>query len=274
MKKGDAGTGRLIAAALSLPGLKAGVIPRMRMRHCSVVLLTAVSLVIFGPAQAEPQKKGAATAVAQQLQKLPNFPKIKSIRPLPEFNGQVLEVLIEGNQILYANLSGTRLISGSILEVPSARNLTAERQDALSRIPWGDLPLQDAIVVKKGGGKRKLAVFADPNCGFCKQLESEIDKLDNVTVYYLLMNILGADSAEKNRSIVCAPNPAKAYHAWMKDGVTPPAAPDNCNTDALSRIAEYVKIRGITGTPTLYFEDGSRMVGLSPASAIEGRLGK
>jgi thiol:disulfide interchange protein DsbC len=246
-----------------------------KMKHNrSAALLAALVLAFAGPTWAAASDNGADETLITQLQKLPNFPKIKAVHPLPEFGGKVLEVLTEGNQILYANPSGTRLISGVILEVPSAKNLTEERQNELAKIDWNALPLQDAIVFKKGEGKRKLAVFVDPNCGFCKRLEAEIDKIDNITVYYLPTSILGKDSVEKNRAIACAPNPTEAYRAWMKDGTHPPAAPETCKAEAASRNTDYAKSHGVHGTPTMYFADGSRMVGLQPASAIEERLGK
>jgi len=242
------------------------------MIYRSITPLAIIFLACTGSDHVLSASPTLEESLIMKLQELPNFPKVKEVRRIHEFEGQLFEVLTEGNNVFYANPSGTRLISGAIFEVPSARNLTAERQDELSIIDWNNLPLQDAIVIKKGDGSRKLAIFVDPNCQFCRNLEQEIDRLDNVTIYYLPLSFLGKDSVEKNLAIVCASNPAEVYKAWMKDGVQPPSPPENCKAESISRNMEFATIHGINGTPTIYFEDGSRIVGSTPAVVIEERL--
>ena len=105
-----------------------------------------------------------------------------------------------GTDILYTDEHGNHLIEGNLIETKTRINLTEERIDKLTAIDFEKLPLKDAIVWKQGNGERKLVVFADPNCGYCKKFERDLQKIKNVTVYTFLYPILGGDSPEKART--------------------------------------------------------------------------
>ena len=150
------------------------------------------------------------------------------------------------------------------------RNLTEERNDKLSAIPFDSLPLKYAFSQVKGNGKRKLVVFADPNCGYCKRFERDLQKIDNVTIYHMMYPVLGEDSKVKSRNIACAKDRAKTWNDWMLQGIAPPAvACDNHNIDA---IVEFGKKNRINGTPTLFVADGTRVPGAIEAAQIESLL--
>ena len=119
-------------------------------------------------------------------------------------------------------------------------------------------------------GRRKLAVFEDPNCGYCKQFERDLTKVDNVTIHLFLYPVLGPDSVVKSRNIWCAKDKAKAWADWMQRGVTP--EPAECDTAALTRNREFGQKYNITGTPTLIFSDGTRAPGAIPAAQVEKQL--
>jgi thiol:disulfide interchange protein DsbC len=119
----------------------------------------------------------------------------------------------------------------------------------------------------RGNGKRKLAVFEDPNCGYCKRFERDLQKVDNVTVYMFLYPILSADSTAKSRNIWCAKDKATAWMDWMVRDQVPATA--TCDTSALNRNIEFGKKHKITGTPTLVFADGSRVPGAINAQQVE-----
>jgi thiol:disulfide interchange protein DsbC len=122
----------------------------------------------------------------------------------------------------------------------------------------------------RGNGKRKIAVFEDPNCGYCKRFERDLQSIDNVTVYMFLYPILGADSTEKSRHVWCAKDRAKAWLDLMVRSQAPEKA--SCDTSAITRNLEYGKRLKITGTPTLVFADGSRVPGAIPATQVEKLL--
>ena len=133
------------------------------------------------------------------------------------------------------------------------------------------LPVKDAFTIVRGNGKRKLAVFEDPNCGYCKRFERDLQKVDNVTITMFLYPILSADSADKSKSIWCAKDRAKAWQDWMVRDQAIPAA-SGCDASAIARNLELGKKYKITGTPTLVFADGSRVPGAIGAAQVEKYL--
>ena len=118
-----------------------------------------------------------------------------------------------------------------------------------------------------------MAVFVDPNCGYCKRFERDVAGLKNVTVYTFLYPILGPDSTTKSRDIWCAKDPAKAWRDWMIGGTVPPSTANaKCDTAALDRNTELGRKHRVQGTPATVFEDGSRSPGAIPADEIDKRL--
>ncbi len=202
-------------------------------------------------------------------ERLPDLPKIDEVARTPIPGLYELRI---GTDILYADEQGDHLIQGSVLDARTRTDLTQARIDRLTAIDFGSLPLKDAIVWKQGSGARKLVVFADPNCGYCKRFEKDLVNVKDVTVYTFLFPILGGDSPEKSRNIWCAKDATKVWRDWMVDGKTPPRAADKCDTSALERNAALGRKHRVTGTPALVFEDGTRVPGALPAAQVEKRL--
>jgi len=115
-----------------------------------------------------------------------------------------------------------------------------------------------------------LVVFADPNCGYCKRFERDLQKIDNVTIYHLMYPVLGEDSKVKSRNIACAKDRAKTWNEWMLQGIAPPVVA--CDTHNIDAIVEFGKKNRITGTPTLFVADGTRVPGAIEAAQIESLL--
>ncbi|MBM3398210.1 MAG: DsbC family protein [Betaproteobacteria bacterium] len=222
-------------------------------------LMAATAVLSLGSALAQ-----EATIRKNLTERLPNLPKIDEVSKTP-MNG-LFEIRM-GNEVMYSDAEGHFLIQGALIDVRQRRNLTEERMDKLSAIPFDQLPLKNAFTQVRGNGKRKLAVFADPNCGFCKRFEKDLQKLDNVTIYHFLYPILGEDSKNKSRNIWCAKDKAKVWNDWMIQGITPPAA--NCDATAIDTIVAFGQKNRITGTPLLLFADGTRVPGAVPMSQVE-----
>ncbi len=228
--------------------------------------LLAASLVLLG-ASALAQEAQIRKAIAERL------PQIKAIdevskSPIPG----LYELRINGHEIYYTDAQGNYLIEGNVIDLRAKRNLTEERVAKLTAIKFDDLPFKDAFTIVRGNGKRKLAVFEDPNCGYCKRFERDLQKIDNVTVYMFLYPILGADSGEKSKAIWCAKDQGKAWMDWMVRDQAAPAAAAGCDTSALARNVELGRDRKITGTPTLFFVDGNRVPGAIDAKQVEKLL--
>jgi len=202
-------------------------------------------------------------------ERLPSFPKIDEVSktPIPG----LFEVRI-GTDIFYTDDDGDHLIEGQMIDTKTRANLTEARVAKLTAIDFAALPLKDALVWKQGSGARKLVVFADPNCGYCKKFEKDLQAVKDVTVYTFLYPILGGDSPEKSKNIWCSKDNTKAWRDWMIEGTAPMKAMGQCDTGALARNAALGRKHKINGTPALVFEDGKRVPGAMGAEAIEKQL--
>jgi thiol:disulfide interchange protein DsbC len=216
---------------------------------------------------------GAAFAQEAAIRKnlaerLPSLSKIDEVSKTP-MNG-LYEIRVNESDIFYTDAEGNFLIQGNLIDTKAKRNLTEERVEKLSAIDFDALPLKDAFTQVRGNGKRKLAVFEDPNCGYCKRFERDLQKVNDVTIHTFLLPILSADSTEKSKNIWCAKDKGKAWLDWMIRDQTPAKA--SCDTAALERNVEFSKKHKITGTPTLFFADGSRVPGAIGVQQIEKLL--
>jgi thiol:disulfide interchange protein DsbC len=234
-----------------------------------LLMLAAGAWLLSAPTYAADDAKLAATIRATLAKRLPNLPPIDEIKrsPVPG-----LWELRLGSQIIYSDAQGSFVIEGEILDTSRNANLTRERIDKLTAFDFRKLPLQDAVVWKRGSGARKLVVFADPNCGYCKKLERDLSGVRDITVFTFLVPILGGDSPQKSRDIWCAKDNGKAWRNWMIDGTPPPAATGKCDTAALSRNVALIEKHAVTGTPSLVFEDNDRVPGLISNEDLEKRF--
>lgn len=230
-----------------------------RATACAVILLTG-------------QLAQAQEAVIRKNlpQRIPQLSQIDEIRK-SEIPG-LFEVRVNGNELYYADAQANYLIQGSIIDTRAKKNLTEDRINKLSAVKFDALPFNDAFVIVRGNGQRKLAVFEDPNCGYCKRFERDLQKVDNVTVYMFLYPILGPDSMEKSKAIWCAKDRGQAWQDYMvRDQSVPPAGP-KCDAAAIARNVEVGRNFRIQGTPTLFFADGSRVPGAIDTKQIEKLL--
>lgn len=186
-----------------------------------------------------------------------------------EVNG--LYEVVMGKNIAYTDADARYFVFGHMFDMVAQADLTAARKQQLNRVEWPKAYFMNAIKVVKGKGERKLVVFSDPDCPFCRQLEYELEKIDNVTIYTFLYPIdsLHPKAREKAISIWCNTNPAAAWHDWMISGKEPKLrACLNPINDNVTLAAKF----GINGTPTLISEDGRVMAGTAPAAQIENWL--
>lgn len=184
--------------------------------------------------------------------------------------GDLYEVVLKSGEVVYTDEKIGFIIDGQIIDTKSRRNVTQAKLNELSRIDFSTLPLDQAIKLVKGNGKRVMATFEDPNCGYCKRLAKELTSLKDVTIYTFLIPILSADSDEKARRIWCARDRAASWNNWMLNGKAPAEA--DCDSSTIERNAEFAHKLRVNGTPTLFFADGSRVPGFLRAADIEKAL--
>jgi thiol:disulfide interchange protein DsbC len=184
-------------------------------------------------------------------------------------HGKFYEVVVSNGDVLYVEENGAYLFAGQLIDLKTRKNITAARQQELSRINFADLPLDQAIKQVRGNGKRVIATFEDPNCVYCKKLAKEMQTLKDATIYTFLIPILSPDSEVKAKNIWCAGDRAKAWNDWMVDGKQPASA--NCDSP-IARNADLAHKYRINGTPTLFMADGSRIGGYVALSELESSM--
>jgi thiol:disulfide interchange protein DsbC len=197
--------------------------------------------------------------------KFPGIGKIEHIVKTP-YSG-MYEVVID-DQLLYTDAQGEYLFEGSIIEAKSHRDLSGERRKVLFAIDFNKLPLELAIKKVKGNGKRKLAIFTDPNCSFCRRLEKELSGISDVTLYFFLYPIFpGSDEIVRN--VLCSKNPIKAWDDWMLSEISPVKAVCTTQTEQVMALGQKLHVNG---TPNLIFGNGIQAPGYLPAEELEKNL--
>jgi thiol:disulfide interchange protein DsbC len=183
----------------------------------------------------------------------------------------IYEVLLKG-QSFYVDEKASYLIMGTMIDLKSMNNVSADSRAKWLQKQYSKLPLESAIKVVRGSGKNILVTFEDPHCGYCKKLAVDLQKAKDITVYTFLLPVLGPNSESMARSIWCAPDRAKAWVDWMTGGVIP-VATAKCDADVtLRKTMELGQRFGIQGTPFLIFPNGDIAPGYLKPEELEKRF--
>jgi thiol:disulfide interchange protein DsbC len=230
----------------------------LSFRAFLAVLATAIAL----PALAQEDKVRAALKKV-----LPDAP-IDTIRKTPY--GGLYEVTM-GSDVYYVDEKASFVVMGSLVDLGTKQNVTELRQRELLKVDFAALPLDRAFKIVRGNGSRKIAMFADPNCGYCKRFERDLLGVSDITVYVFLYPILSPDSVDKAKKIWCSADPGKTWIDWMVRDV-PIQGEAKCNTAAIEKNVAYGQEKKVTGTPTMIFEDGDRIPGAIAITDFEKKL--
>jgi len=239
-------------------------IMKIAMRIAAAAALAAV--VALGCTAHADQTTDKLKATLQS--RLPEI-QIKSITKAPIAG--LYEVNL-GTQMVYTDANGDYVIAGDLVDTKKRSNLSEAHLAELNKVDFASLPLDRAVKVVKGNGSRRIAVFSDPNCPYCKQLETTLKSIDNITVYTFLYPVLSDDSVKKSKAIWCSTDRAKSWEAWMLERQMPAAAAANCDTTALDKNLALGHSMNVTGTPTIILTDGRRLPGAVSADELNGAL--
>jgi thiol:disulfide interchange protein DsbC len=246
------------------------------MKFSSLVASLSIAAFAALPALAQDTGKGKADAPAgkQELERLKaelkkNIPEatVDSVRRIPY--GELYEITI-GGDIFYTDAKGNFLVAGSIIDLKTKENITEARMRQVNAIKWESLPLDRAIKIVRGNGSRKIALFEDPNCGYCKRLHRDLQGANDLTMYVFLYPILSPDSIEKSKQIWCS---ADRGQVWLDHMVKEAAitGESKCATPIDQNLA-FGQSKKIHGTPTIIFENGERVPGAIPLADLEKKL--
>jgi thiol:disulfide interchange protein DsbC len=235
----------------------------------TIAFLAAAALLLALPAQA--QDKDTDRAVVERLKaelkkRVPEA-AVESVRRIP-FGG-LYEVTM-GGEVFYTDENAAFLVVGTIVDLATRENITETRMKQINRVNFVDLPLDSAIKIVRGNGSRKVAIFEDPNCGYCKKFERDLAGVSDITVYVFLYPILAESSVQKSKAIWCSANPGKAWmDAMVRDA--PVTGQGACTTPIEKNLA-FGQSKRIHGTPTIIFEDGDRVPGVMAMADFEKKL--
>lgn len=220
-----------------------------------------LTAVLLGTALAASADEAAVRRMLQE--KLRGGGTIESIQQARW--GDLYEVVVrtpDGPVIYYVDAAASVIIAGEAIDAKTGRNLTQERQRKLSALKWNSLPFDDAVTTVRGNGRRKIAVFSDPNCPFCKRFEKDLAKLDDITIHIFLYPVIKPESVAQTKSVWCSKDRAKAWNDLMLRDIEPTAKPD-CDTPVDKLVALGRKL-GANSTPTWFVETGERYSGALP----------
>lgn len=223
-----------------------------------LVLLAA--LLISSSAYADP-------AVRKALET--RFPDLKVEKVTKSGYGGLFEVFA-GGEVFYTDTQANFVILGQIVDAKTRENVTEARLRKLTAIPFNSLPLDQAIKTVIGNGSRRMAVFSDPFCGYCKRFEPDVLALKDVTIYTFLLPIIRPESGTMSKKVWCSPDKVKAWQDLMLRN-TEPTSDDKC-ANPIEQVLALGQMLRVTGTPTTFFEDGERISGALPKEMIEKKL--
>jgi thiol:disulfide interchange protein DsbC len=240
----------------------------MRLRYCLLPLLAAAT------AWGAPEKGDdiapeiAAKIRATLHERIPEI-QIKGLHnsPLPG-----LYELDAGSELLYINETGTLIFAGRVVDTKSRQDLTDRRWNELNAIDFNTLPLDLAIKTVRGDGSRKLAVFADPMCPYCRQLEQELQGVTNITIYTFLfpLETIHPGASVKAVSIWCAKDRSGTWSKWMLQKTEP--ANTRCADAPIDKLQALGQKLNVDSTPTMFTTDGQRTRGAIKHNDIEALL--
>jgi thiol:disulfide interchange protein DsbC len=210
-----------------------------------------------------------ATAFANEAQIRKNLEpklgggKIEGVQPAPVAG--LWEVRFRGQdgtlRLVYTDAAANHVIQGNIYDVRTDRDLTEERMRKLTAIKFDSLPLDQAVKVQRGNGKRVLAMFSDPYCPACRQFERTLAQVDDITIYVFMYPVIRPENADHSRAVWCSPDRAKA---WLELAAAPrpkvPEAGARC-ANPVDKVVEVGRKLGVNSTPTLYLANGERLNG-------------
>lgn len=232
-----------------------------------VVLLAALLALLALPALADEQQIRAAIesrlggVTVQGVQATP-------ITGLYEVHIQTQD----GPKIVYTDAQGSYVLTGRLIDLRNDRDLTEERMKRLTAIDFSTLPLELAVKVRRGGGRRVLAMFSDPYCPYCRRLEQALLKIDDLTLYVFMYPVIRPDNADHSRAVWCSKDRAKAWLelASLERPKVPAAGPGCANP--VDKVLELGRALGVRSTPTLYFANGERVEGGMQIADLSAKL--
>jgi thiol:disulfide interchange protein DsbC len=234
-----------------------------------LTLIAMLAWTLPNPLPAAQSRADATASLKQTIES--RYPGSHVLDVQPSAIPGVFELFM-GDQIVYSDAAGDYLMVGAMVDTQTKQNLTEARLNEHGKIDFSVLPVDRAIKIVKGNGSRKFAVFSDPDCPFCQQLEKTLLSVTDITMYVFLYPIasLHPQAPAKAHTIWCAADRQQAWNQWMQEKKLPPAK--TCSNDPIDALQKLGDSLHINSTPTLFFVNGRRIAGAIPAAELEKDL--
>jgi len=229
----------------------------------SIALVAALCTILTVPMPAFADAEKIRIELARAYPEVP-------IQHVREIGTTGLWEVFSGTGMVYTDKDASFLLRGEMIQVSNKQSLTAARLDTLIRVSYDSIPIDQAIIIRKGNGSRKIALFSDPRCPHCKRLEAELEQLTDVQIFVYPTPSLGPASATLIDAIWCAKDPLIAWRESLLRDVVP--QPSNECTPVAAKNRAFVQSNGIRGTPVIVYADGYRSSGFRTVDEVERRI--
>ena len=178
----------------------------------------------------------------------------------------------DGPQIIYSDAQGTYLFTGHLIDIKTDRDLTEERLQKITAVEFNSLPLELALKIQRGNGRRVLAMFTDPYCPYCRRFEQTLQQLDDITVYVFMFPVIRPDAADHSRAVWCSKDRVRAWQELaVSEKAKVPVAGANC-ANPVDKVLELGRSLRVKSTPTLFFANGERIEGGLQIAPMRAKL--
>lgn len=198
--------------------------------------------------------------------------KVEGIEPAPLGLYEVRVRTSRGVQVVYTDAAAKHIFIGRIYDTQAERDITSERLKKLNAVKFDQLPLEQAVKIQRGDGKRVFAMFSDPHCPYCRQFEQTLQKMDDITLYVFMFPVIRPDLADHSKAVWCSADRSKAWVDLALNGKVPAAKPSCANP--VEKNVELGQRLGVSATPTLIFANGERVSGLLQLADLNDQLEK
>ncbi len=234
----------------------------MKLPHLALTFCVALAALVQAP-----QALANPDTIRKEMQK--KYPNVTVQSVLPTAYSGLWEIFT-GTELFYTDERASYILLGRLVDVATKMDISTPRFATLTAIKFDDLPLNLAVKTVVGKGTRKIAVFADPNCGYCKRFETDVLALTDTTIYTFLYPILAPDSAAKSKQVWCSADRVKAWQDWMIRGV-PLTGTEKCD-NPIEKVTALGQRLGLKVTPVTYFSDGTKLEGAVPKESLDARI--
>lgn len=258
--------------------------PRIVLTVLAVILFTVPALAKM-PADKEgcgTQECSACHAMTvEEAGKLLSFAgvTVKSVKPAPARG--LFEVLFEkggGIGLVFIDFAKKHLLEGQVMNLATKQPVIAHEQELpkpkqFTGVDPKLIPVQHAFTIGNPKGSKKMYVFTDPDCPYCRNLHPELIKLEklmpDLAIHIMLYPLqqLHPQAYDKARVVLSSKsrqNLDKAFEG--KELPKPKGAEGKASVDA---IIQFSQEQGINGTPTILLPNGSPYQGARSAEAIQ-----